>query len=438
MITMRRCRRYNVSINLVETVSIIDFCVFLSIILAFLPLFSAFNSTIINSLKLFAALIFLCGVMQKDSRLFSRMLAILGFAFVYNLIFYFHVYHNYTSFLRFMNESLLCWLYIFFAMYYLKYGREETKEKFVRIVIIILFVTSITTIFMLLEYPEVARVLGNSNADLGDNISFFYQRNTAGWSHIYAMTFMLPFLIERFKSTHLIKYLLTAIVVSLCIFMAQITFAILFTLFFWVFIFYTPKNIKKVFLWLGVVFFVVLVLQNYIDDFLLKLLNLVSKSNAEVLIRRIHQLYVTFSKGQLYGDGAARVELYTNSLFTFLEHPIIGFYDNGNNGFDLLGMHSQICDTLGATGVIGFTLLICAFFLANNYVIMYLENHLLKNYVKISIFMYIVFSIVNPVWHVPGAFLSIYLLPVLVNNQSCIVKQRYHREDLDNKQKKLI
>lgn len=431
-ITMKTCRNYKVSIDLVKTISIIDFCVFLSIVLAFLPFFSAFNSTIINSLKLFSALIFLCGVMQKDSRLFSRMLVILGFAFVYNLIFYCHVYYNYTSFLRFMNESLLCWLYIFFAMYYLKYGRDEIKEKFIDIVIIMLFITSVTTIFILLEYPEVARVLGNSNADLEDSITFFYQRNTAGWSHIYAMTFMLPFLIERFKSTHFIKYLFTAIVVTICIFMAQITFAILFALFFWVFIFYTPKNIKKVLMWLGLVTFAVLVLQNYIDDFLLKLLNLVSKSNAEVLIRRIHQLYITFSKGQLYGDGAARVELYTNSLFTFLEHPIIGFYDNGNNGFDLLGMHSQICDTLGATGVVGFILLICAFFLANHYVIMYLENCLLKNYVKISIFIYIVFSIINPVWHVPGAFLSIYLLPVLVNNQRYITEQGHNKLNLDN------
>lgn len=429
---MKTCRNYKVSIDLVKTISIIDFCVFLSIVLAFLPFFSAFNSTIINSLKLFSALIFLCGVMQKDSRLFSRMLVILGFAFVYNLIFYCHVYYNYTSFLRFMNESLLCWLYIFFAMYYLKYGRDEIKEKFIDIVIIMLFITSVTTIFILLEYPEVARVLGNSNADLEDSITFFYQRNTAGWSHIYAMTFMLPFLIERFKSTHFIKYLFTAIVVTICIFMAQITFAILFALFFWVFIFYTPKNIKKVLMWLGLVTFAVLVLQNYIDDFLLKLLNLVSKSNAEVLIRRIHQLYITFSKGQLYGDGAARVELYTNSLFTFLEHPIIGFYDNGNNGFDLLGMHSQICDTLGATGVVGFILLICAFFLANHYVIMYLENCLLKNYVKISIFIYIVFSIINPVWHVPGAFLSIYLLPVLVNNQRYITEQGHNKLNLDN------
>lgn len=392
------------------------YCVYcITIILLFLPLVNVINSVIIGLFKIFVGCIFLMVVAAKNKQIFSRFVLILLISLLCNAYYYYNCWRNYSSIGFFMVNSLLCWVYMEMGVFLFLYTTEKTKKKVTSFLLVIMVVTALTTLITLQSYPETVRALGNANEYLEEVPKFFYLRNTANWAILYSMVYFLPIVINLFWREKQIRKLVFLLIMELCILKSQITFAVLLSFGFLVFLVIKPTA-KSMLIIASAGLVTLLIIYEFIDDIFFFLYNLMLNGTSEVLTRRIYQLYVTFHTGRFFGDAAARMDLYGRSIFTFLKNPIFGLKIENEPIGSAIGLHSQILDMLGATGLFGIFLCMISFC----YLLLKVYNKInvdqTQKYFLLSVIGLVILMLINPTYYCPEIYFIVFSLPALSNS----------------------
>lgn len=348
----------------------------------------------------------------KDIKLYSINLTL---AAIYTIYLYENLYKQNTgTFYGFFYASFVGFAFAFIPMITYKYLTEKEKNDLYHLFIGILVITAITSIFILIRYDAYAvRNLGISDRRLLYDISFYYRRNCATWGMTYAYAFSLPSLFNRFHQTERKIYLVSAIIISAFIIMAQITFAQIIMLAFWFFVFLKPKTTKKLFTYIMGFIVIAMILYMNITKILMIFYRFFEAKRMETTALRIYELYISFYSDRLYGDAAARMELYLASFWTFLKKPFVGTKSVVVREYSKFGLHSQILDSLAATGIIGslcgFTPIFTAIRRNNRFI----KDEMTRSYFIITICMFVFYLLINPSWFCPEILFTTFCLLLL-------------------------
>lgn len=248
---------------------------------------------------------------------------------------------------------VLFWLpLLYMPLINVTYCREKGGKIFGFLVCVVCF-TALTTLLGIIMFEEPCREL----AKAGTELSKYYQRlNIGGYGFIYSLCFIIPVLEYLYSKTKEVKWLLIIILFAVCIigssFGTAFILATIIQIGYFSLVVVKSKSLKA--LLIGVEALLVF-LYEYFADLFLHMSVLLEKIGVESLSVRMEHLYRSILLGQQVGDVRERGMLRQQSIDAFMDSPIIGNVTKGK--MNLLGMHSDICDILGGTGIVGFLLL---------------------------------------------------------------------------------
>lgn len=378
-------------------------CIILLLIFAFLPIASSFNGTITNFIKLIICAIFLLKYLSQKKKDTMIVVVLICFPLITNLICYYNAYYTSTTFFHYINKSTLCWAYMAIALYISNGIDEKDKKSIENVLLLITIVTCATTIIGGIHNPMLIRNTIQGGVELADKKQAVARQNIANWGMIYSYSFTMPYWVHMLKKTKKIKYLIVAAAVLSMIIVSEITFALLFSILFLSFLFINPKNMNKLVVWIFVGAVLMIIGYIEIDNILIWLSSVMKSIGMDMLSFRFRQLHNSIALGKMTGTGAARFELYSNSIKSFYKSPLIGFRIN-HFGYDEIGFHSQLFDMLGASGLLGSLFTIIPFLIVFKRIRKKYREFEQRFIYDCSFVVLILFSIVNPVWGCQGAF----------------------------------
>lgn len=384
------------------------------VVCEFLPIINVINPIVLSMGKIFASGIFLLIVFEKNRKLAIEFSIILGIAILVSFWAFYHCWINYTSLGNFVIKNTLCWLYMEIGIYIMQYASVTTKIFIRNLILLLVCVTATTSIIALQSMPTAVRELGNGSKNIKGMETMLYQRNTSTWGELYGMVFLLPFIIQWFKQTKKIILLFIIVILETCIFASQITFAILISLFFLIFLILKPLTFRQIIIFAPGFLAIGMIIMNFIGPVLDWLYDIMSKTNNEVLTMRIHQLYVLFVEQEMTGTIEGRYDLYMRSIETFFKNPIIGYKLRDSLDYAYIGLHSQIFDLLASVGMIGFVPMTCSFIFLIKKIVKRIENRNIYRYFLLSIIMLLLLMLVNTTYYASCIYMSVFLGPGLI------------------------
>lgn len=406
--------------------ALIDIVCGLSIIMI-MPIFFSINSFVNYGIRWGLGLIFLFCVGIKDRTLFTAILAILISGFLYTLLYMYNVRMVYGGGLAsFVTRSMLCWLYMAFALYYAKHRRETDNQKLGFIFTMVLLFTVITSILGMHRYSYLAsghetivRTLGNGGNYSDSAKKLINRSNISSWQLAYGFSLSSIAYMGKFKKERKKLYIIVVAAIVLFLIEAQITFALLFATIPIIYYFVKKRSITTQIITNFFVIFIFIIFYFNLGSILFFLYEIMIKHGMTMLGIRFYQLYETTRLGDFVGTGAGRMEYYLISLNQFFNNPVLGYkLREQSELFTELGMHSQVFDTLGGTGIIGFML----YFLPFLYVIKIMRHcfaeNVDKSFVNLGIIVLIVFMFTNPTTYACEAYMAVFCLPLWLNRGS--------------------
>lgn len=390
----------------------------LMIIINYLPYIYVAPRLMVSLCELALAAIMLGLMAWRDAKLCLVNLAILLVCFAINLLAYYHCWINTLSIGSFIIRSCMCWFYMGVGIFINKYGSDETKRASFHLILILLVITSLTSILVVRDYPTAMRGLENGSVDIKGVESILYRKNTATWSMVFGMTFLLPFVITAFKKTKKIVYIFVVAILSYCIFKSQITMALLMAVAFILLIVLKPISPKKLWIIVGVLLLLSWLFSEYLADLVYWLyINVFGGNTDNMLGKRFYQLYVSINGMKLVGTFGGRFDLYMTSIKTFLEHPLIGVNAHSKGSIpylsllNIVGLHSQLFDMLATTGFFCTAILAYIFIYLTRKMGGIIEELNDRNLFYYSIIMLVAFMIMNPTYYSACVFLVVFLGP---------------------------
>lgn len=317
------------------------------------------------------------------------------------------------------------WEFCFFGIILYKSTSKVRKSRLLKFILALFVITAITTLIGLEKFPLAVRELGRSTrgyslaGEAFQMLKWEYKfNNISGWNHLYGMVYIIPNLIVLYKQYYKKSYLFCLLVIELCIFRSQLTFALLLSLFMFVFTVYRPKvrfiySLIVLFLLsvFSFVFFNLDMIIMYVAEFA-KRLNLLMLSN------KLNDLYMLF-QGTVGGDALGRFTLYSISLNTFLNYPVIGSFLFKKNDGSLFSLHSDFFDMLGFYGLLGLLVLI---YLVRKYCLFVEKNYNGDGWINnVLLVAFIAMFVFNPIWYSPQIFVGTFLLPSLIMKETVSV-----------------
>lgn len=387
------------------------------VVCEFLPITRLIPTVLLTAGKFLAAVVFFMHVYLNDKKMAIQFIVILCIVFSVNLLAFYKCWCNYTTFGAFMVYNMLCWLYMEIGIYLLHYASKPNKIAIRNTILLLVFITAITSIISVQTVPTAIRELGNGSMNIKNMGPSLYLRNTSTWGELYAMVFLLPYIILWLKRKKNVILFIIIMVMEACVIESQITTALLLSLFFLVFLLRKPFSIKEIIVILGVLiigssFFII-----YASELFFWLHDLVSATKNSMLTLRISQLQMLFSSGIATGTISGRFELYYISLNTFLMNPLIGFEGNIMRDFSYIGLHSQIFDLMAAVGLLGFVPLCISFKLLIQKVSQLIQDEEKRKYFFMTIVMLVLLMFINPVYYASGIFISVFWGPSIICEQ---------------------
>lgn len=293
---------------------------------------------------------------------------------------------------------------VFMGTYYLWYAKKESCRNIFISTIIMLWITSITSIFVLSTDGMASRIM----ATIGDsNNAYAVQmnlRNLGGFSIVYLCVALIPLIIGLIKIQKRLMWLYIPIVLSIIIYIycAEYTTAIVISAVLLLITILKGKAAgKQSYIYVAVVLFIIYLLRYKIAD----ALYIIAGGTADIVANRL-----TFLADSIYGiesdsDAQLRVDYYMRAWETFLRHPILG----GVLREDLkVSGHSVILDIMAKYGMLGIGLLVGHY--------KSIKKFFYDKFCESSMFFYIVLSwvacivlaVLNPV---DNAFLLFVIIP---------------------------
>lgn len=380
-----------------------------------LPYMKSLPSIVRHSIFLFSSLLIIAGTAMVK-RFSKELLFTFALALIINFALYLRIY-SYIEITDYMVQTIRCWLFILCGIYYSEYGNIYEKTSIRRLIILIGVVTAITSIIVLQDYPSVVRSLGNGAVDRGYDVQYFYSRNTASWGVLYGIVFLIPTLINWFKKTKKIIILIVIAIMMLLLLRAQITFALLTGITFLLLLVIPPQNMQRTLFGIVTVVILLLLLSPFYADIVWYFYNKIPDTVGYFTLRKkIYELYLTLKLSSAYGDASARFSLYSTSIKTFLDHPLIGYNASHDvSEYTNIGHHSQILDNLAGIGILGFLPFVAIFLRSAIRIFKSFKNSKDRSYLFLMFIMLIILMILNPVFVSPTLFMSTFLFPTLFN-----------------------
>lgn len=238
-------------------------------------------------------------------------------------------------------------------VYYLMGINPNARRRFAQFLIVIAIFTTITSIIVIWENPGAARALANAIVTK-ENLAEDYDLGRKNVSSIYlfqGIAVMSPVFASLIKKKHILWGLLGLVLSFLIILRASFLIALCVMLLGVVLTF--VQNEKK-----SPIFSVVIAMLMIVMFFLpwSEILSfLAGVIDNDTISTRLNELSLMFEFGNVVGHTAGRLDTYTRSISTLLQHPLgVGPYYFSQEAREIIGRHSQILDDLARYGVAAF------------------------------------------------------------------------------------
>ena len=394
------------------------FILLILMLINYLPVVYAGPRLIISMIEISLAGIMLFFMASTDSNMFLKNSVILVVIFFINLLAYYHCWINTLPIGSFVIRSCMCWFYMGIGIFLKKYGSKETNRSVFHLILLLMVVTSLTSIIVARDYPTAMRGLENGSVDIKGIEKTLYKRNTATWSMVYAMTFAIPYTIVAYRKTKKLIYVFIITILSYCIFRSQITMALLMSAMFLLLFILKPSSPKKTCIIIGLLIILAMLFSDEVAELIYWLyINLFGGNTNNMLGKRFYQLYISVRDMQLVGTYSGRFDLYLTSIRTFLDNPIIGIdtHNIGNISYseltNIVGLHSQFFDMLATTGIVCTGIVVGSFLYYVRIMDKLIEDYDDKNLFSYTIFVLVIFILLNPTYYSACVFLTVFLGP---------------------------
>ena len=251
--------------------------------------------------------------------------------------------------------KFLMLLLFWFPMYMLpglSKGITETKEDIFNLILVLCCITSITTLIGIFRFEEPCRALAKGTSALTD---YYQSLNIGGYGFVYALILLIPALLHKYKITKRKIYIGIILLFTICIIGAS--YGTAFVVFAIVMGVYLYLQIKCNVVIKTIITFIIGIMVFSYDSWkqIVKWIYLIlEKIGVESLSSRMEMVYRSLTIDSQVMHLEERVALREMSLDVFNKNPFLGNLELNNK--QALGMHSEICDMLGGTGIIGVLL----------------------------------------------------------------------------------
>lgn len=388
--------------------NMIDISTIIFTILYFIPISITFPEILRKPLLVLGFVFLAIAVLAKNYKYFVIMILTLLF-----LIAYYYV--SWSSEIDFFSYIFPAFVSVEFGIVSMMVldGKFQLSKKVIWFLLAITFITAITSIIGLQQYPLAIRTLAKSATDDNASLQHLYrQHNIAGWGLLFAMAFLEGPLLFLYKKTKKWIFLFMLVLDGICVLLSQLAFAII-LMFVVIFLVFINGQQKKIILRIIPFFILALIMWFQRERVLETLYNLAVKYDLDVLQLRVSNLHSLLLLKDTSGDAGTRFELYINSFNSFISHPFGLFFLSRNSRAGMLGFHSEFFDMIGATGVFGCIAIgsfISAFFIR----IKKIKEHYFKRFYAIMWGNFIIMFIINPVITQPHVWIAAFLVPAIL------------------------
>ena len=244
-------------------------------------------------------------------------------------------------------QSMLFLLPVIIGYYFLYY-RPESINILTVVIVIAVFITVITTIIGLIQFPMAARILATiAESDDPENLKYSWH-NIGGYEFVYTIVLLYPLIIHAYKRKRipfLVSVLLTLLVFTVVI-LSEYAIAFLFILITTVLFFFKRELTAKGVVIFAIIGFIFVVVFGVFFSYLLKTIG--NMFSSETIRERLIALSGGTDALETFDDN--RIWLYRNNIDIFLHNPLFGtMFDNDAGAAG----HSQILITLAHHGILG-------------------------------------------------------------------------------------
>ncbi len=316
-------------------------------------------------------------------------------------------------------STILIFLPSILSFYLITTNEIKTIKFLIAIILAFVFITSITSIYGLIEYPLAARDMATGMKD-DPVLQIYYKMNIAGFSIIYMIPILIPMIYVLFSQKPLKYYQLIILTIPMLYFVykSQYTIAIIITVFIIVGSIFARKYTFSKFLF-GSIFAVILffILQPMIAG----LFHQISATQSYDVGIRLNALGDKIMDGSTTSETIElRQNAYINSIETFFSSPILG---NTLTNTGTIGGHSFILDMIAGYGIIG----IIAIYLMYRQIYRYLykvhRSYKYFGYMMVSFIFSTILSIFNtsPNLFAICLFVPLVAFVILFNNKNHLI-----------------
>ena len=290
---------------------------------------------------------------------------------------------------------------------FLRLGDRDSENVFGVLMVLMLY-TVVISIVALSFYPEFARRLAASLST--PKMQRFVKLGGTGYSYIYTLSIIIPFLFVYFKKTRHFLALAVSVLGIIMVFKGAFIIAMVcLVLNILVFLFLNIKNnfvrISLLVLTIGIAITIVLEIEP-IGKWLIQFSETVKSEDVGTHILQIGKL---FAYNDSTGSSLDRFELYFQAIKNISAYPITGYLWFGT----ALCGHSAVMDLWGAIGFLAPVLYVFMLVLIYRYVKRLTNDKLVLNVTLSALFTFFIVSLLNPVFSSPEILLSVlFILPL--------------------------
>lgn len=265
---------------------------------------------------------------------------------VYHTSNYYSIIHACYGAITFIIPTIICY-------YLLINNYHESIKKVLIISFILLFITSITSIYGLISDPIASKILAMGGID-EHILMTYYQKNIGGFSITYMIPIIVPMLIATYKTKKIsfFKFIILALPITYFLYKTQYATALLMLIVALLSYFFADKYSFKKFILIVIAIVLFFVIARSLIG---QILYYIADSNPSFEIsQRFHALGDTMMGIESVTDAYVnRVNAYQLSITDFFSSPILGQLFSGGR----TGGHSFIFDILALYGVFGIVAL---------------------------------------------------------------------------------
>lgn len=348
----------------------IYFSLLVSAIYAFFPLIRAFPYPVRFAFRILPLILCLIATIKRNRfKLYMALMIIILFG-IFNAVI--RVYSNAngvdkeTNLLEFIIISICYWITVYEGIFLIYNFNTRKAKRLVIFVIRLVNVSSVTTIFGNILYPQITR----DSASNSDAINYWF--NIGGYGFCLSICFLIPTLIFLIKKGVISKRYYYCLILWLLVpVICQIFTGVIISAIGLIMLVVNPKKFRLL-IGISIVFVClwIIVPISFWGMILQVISNVIGNLGIEIIHERLDGMARLLIEGASYGDVYSRFSLYKISLQHFFNNPLFGLI--GEKGFvrqhptpyELImlgkgadvsvGRHSDILDLLGGAGLVGF------------------------------------------------------------------------------------